>query len=84
MRPSLQSVLDAFGAGARSVDDIARRTGLDPELVRVAIDQLVALRRVDAAPLAGACPDDACGGCAVAACSTRGTPVALTLTRRPA
>lgn len=83
MRPSLRSVLDAFVDGARTVDDIAGRTGLDPELVRVALDQLVALRLVDSAPLSGACPDDACGGCAVDACTTRGAPVVLTLSRRP-
>ena len=54
MRTSLRSVLDAFVDGARTVDDIAARTGLDPDLVRVAIDQLVALRLVDSSPLAGA------------------------------
>ena len=83
MRTSLRTVLDAFVDGARTVDDLAARTGLDPDLVRVALDQLVALGLVDAAPLAGACPDDACGGCAVSACTTRGAPVALTLSRRP-
>jgi hypothetical protein len=84
MRTSLRTVLDAFADGARTVDDLADRTGLDPDLVRVALDQLVALRLVDSAPLAGACPDDACGGCAVSACTTRGAPVALTLSRPPA
>ncbi len=82
MRTSLRTVLDAFVDGARTVDDIAERTGLDPDLVRVAIDQLVALRLVDSSPLAGACPDDACGGCAVSSCTTR-SPVALTLSRGP-
>jgi hypothetical protein len=83
MRTPLRSVLDAFVDGARTVDELSARTGLEPDLVRVAIDQLVALRLVDSAPLAGACPDDACGGCVVAGCSTRGAPVVLTLARRP-
>ena len=52
MRTSLRTVLDAFVDGARTVDDLADRTGLDPDLVRVALDQLVALGLVDAAPLA--------------------------------
>ncbi|HET7900447.1 MAG TPA: hypothetical protein VFL59_04615 [Candidatus Nanopelagicales bacterium] len=76
---SLAAVLDSFTGGARTVDDLAERTGLGKDLVRVALDQLVALRLVDAAPLAGACPDDSCGGCPVATgCAG---PVALTLSR---
>ncbi len=82
MRSSLRSVLDAFAAGARTVDDLSARTGLEPDLVRVALDQLVALRLVDSSPLATDCPDDACGGCAVSSCGSRGAPVVLTLSRR--
>lgn len=83
MSGSLSTVLDAFADGARTVDDLAARTGMDRDLVRLALDRLIALRLVDAAPLAaGSCPDGGCGGCAAPgdpSCTTRGGLVVLTL-----
>ncbi len=84
---SLRSVRDAVAAGALTLDDLQRATGLDRELVRLALDRLVVLGELDAEPLAVGCPDDGCGGCSSAAssCSPRTgpVPVALTLRWRP-
>ena len=85
---SLHDVLSAFADGARTVDDLARRTDLDPELVRVALDQLVAIGLVESAAVAGgACPPNGCGACptpgATGCPPARGSLVTLTLGRRP-
>jgi hypothetical protein len=61
---SLRTVLDAFAAGAHTLDDVARSTGLDIELVRLAVDQLVTLGLVDAERVGAGCPDGGCGSCA--------------------
>ena len=61
----LQQVLDVVAAsdGTTTVDGIAERTGLDPDLVRVALHQLVALGRLGRDGMTLSCPDDGCGGC---------------------
>jgi hypothetical protein len=87
----LREVLDAFTSGALTVDDIARRTRLDRELVRVAIDQLVSLGLITSEQTSTSCPETACGGCSAPTgngCATggaaqRGGLVTLTLGRRP-
>ena len=60
---SLRAVLDAFAAGSPTLDDVARRTGLDIELVRLAVDQLVTLGLVDSERVSAGCPDGGCGTC---------------------
>jgi hypothetical protein len=85
----LTGVLAAFRAGTSSTDDLARATGLDRELVDVALDQLVALGMVSRSTLSTGCPEGGCGGCPVPTgqgCGSSGTPsrggvVALTLER---
>jgi hypothetical protein len=84
-------VLAELTAGAHTLDDVARRTGLDRDLVHAAVDQLVRLGRVDASTLATACPDSGCGSCSTSACGSRGTPapagrrpVLVALSVRPA
>jgi hypothetical protein len=82
---SLRSVLDAMASGAATVDELADRTGLDVDLVRVALDQLVALGRVTSDRAATACPPATCGGCSSPTghgCATGGLTT-LTLTTRP-
>lgn len=78
---SLQSVLDAMAQGARSVDELGAATGLDTDLVRLALDRLVALGRIERDRSALACPPAHCTGCAAptgSGCSTGGL-VTLTL-----
>ncbi|WP_289032688.1 FeoC-like transcriptional regulator [uncultured Arsenicicoccus sp.] len=60
----LQQVLAAFGSGARSLDEISRRTGLSRASVDAAVDHLVRMGRVEARELAAGCPDGGCGTCA--------------------
>jgi hypothetical protein len=94
-RPSapstLADVLAAFRAGAASTADLAVATGLDRELVAVALDQLVGLGLVTRSAVSSGCPEGGCGGCPAPTgqgCSTPGTPrrggvVTLTLSPRP-
>jgi len=70
----LRAVLAELTAGAHTLDDVARRTGLDRDLVHAAVDQLVRLGRVDASTLATACPDSGCGSCSASTCGSRGAP----------
>ena len=83
----LQQVLDIVAAsdGTTTVDGIAERTGLDPDLVRVALHQLVALGRLGRDGMTLSCPDDGCGGCTSSAttCGTAGRGSLVTLTLRP-
>jgi len=89
----LRAVLAELGAGAPTLDDVARRTGLARDVVAAAVDQLVRLGRVTSSTLATSCPDGGCGTCpAGSGCDGRGTPapsgrrpVLVTLSvRRPA
>jgi hypothetical protein len=68
------AVLAELEAGAPTLDDVARRTGLDRGLVAAVVDQLVRLGRVSASPLSSACPASGCGGCAASGCGAHGTP----------
>jgi hypothetical protein len=70
----LRAVLAELTAGAPTLDDVARRTGLDRDVVAAAVDQLVRLGRVSASTLSSTCPDDGCGGCTTSGCGARGRP----------
>lgn len=79
---SMRAVLDAFTAGARSRAELARATGLRPDAVDLAIEQLIRLGRLEAQALGSGCPDDGCGGCGTSAtCGAprRGGPVLVRL-----
>lgn len=87
---ALADVLREFTRGATTTDEIARVTGLDRELVAVALDQLVALGLVSRQSMSAGCPDGGCGGCpsstgpgcAARAARPRGGVVTLSLSRR--
>ncbi len=91
----LRAVLDALGQGRHTRADLARATGLSPDVVDAALEHLVRIGRVRAEHLGGGCPSSGCGGCASgradasAGCgapgpaSSRG-PIALTLVERRA
>lgn len=94
----LRSVLAAIEEGAASVDAVAGRTGLSPDVVRAGIDHLVRLGALEAKELAIGCPAGGCGSCAsgtrdgAAGCgadgpsSARSGPALITLSipvRRP-
>lgn len=64
MSGPLQRVLAAFDAGASTLDDIARRTGLRRDLVDMAVDQLRRTGHIEAAELTIGCPSGGCGTCA--------------------
>jgi hypothetical protein len=77
----LRAVLDAFAAGATSLTDVARRTGLDRDVVDAAVDHLVRMGRLSAGTLSTGCPDGGCGSCASgedgeAACGSTGPSAA--------
>ena len=88
---ALGDVLREFTRGAATTDEIARTTGLDRELVAVALDELVALGLVTRESMSSGCPDGACGGCPAPtghgcralAATPRGGVVTLSLSRRP-
>jgi len=64
MSSPLSAVLGAFTAGARSRAELARNTGLRPDVVDAAIEHLVRMGRLEAKELAGGCPTGGCGSCA--------------------
>lgn len=73
----LREVLAAVQAGAGSVPELVRRTGLDRDLVVMAIDRLVDLGRIRAQDLPG-CSGGGCGSCEAPCTPTPGTgPVLL-------
>ena len=61
-----RAVLDAVRNGVAPAQ-IARQTGLDPGLVTLALDRLVASGHLATTPLTGGCPEGAggCTGCPV-------------------
>ncbi len=91
----LRGVLAALELGRHTRADLARATGLSPDVVDAALEHLVRIGRVRAEHLGAACPSSGCGGCvsgradASAGCgapgpaSSRG-PIALTLVERRA
>lgn len=94
MTRPLNAVLDAFRAGAHSLDDIGERTELDRDVVEAAVDHLRRMGLVEAKELAMGCPGGGCGSCAsgradgTAGCgssgpsATRSGPVLVQLTLR--
>lgn len=60
----LTAVLAALGAGAHSLDEVARRCDLPLDTVRAAVDHLVRMGRLEAKELAIGCPTSGCGSCA--------------------
>lgn len=60
----LRAVLSAFADGASSLADVGVRTGLSGEVVKDAVDHLVAMGRIQARALAVGCPGGGCGSCA--------------------
>ena len=71
----LRAVLAELDAGAPTLDEVARRTGLPRDVVGAAVDHLVRLGRVTSSALSTACPDDGCGTCpAGSACDAHGAP----------
>ncbi|MDO8364515.1 MAG: hypothetical protein Q7V88_16610 [Actinomycetota bacterium] len=60
----LRSVLAAIDDGASTLDDIAHRTGLQPALVQLAVDELVRLGHLRAEALPLSCAQGACSTCA--------------------
>lgn len=74
----LRAVLDQFRAGAGSLDEVARRSGLRRDLVDAAVDHLVRTGHLRAEALTAGCPDGGCGSCPSAgdrsACATGTAP----------
>ena len=71
----LRAVLAELDAGAPTLDEVARRTGLRRDVVAAAVDHLVRLGRVTSSTLTSACPDTGCGVCPAGdGCGARGTP----------
>ncbi|MFN8125033.1 MAG: FeoC-like transcriptional regulator [Candidatus Nanopelagicales bacterium] len=60
---AVSAVLAQFETGATSLSAIAAATGLSTDLVRLAIDRLVARGRLTREQLDTGCPAEACGGC---------------------
>lgn len=79
-RRPLRAVLESIEAGTSSVADVAARTGLQPDVVRGAVDNLVRLGRLSAEAMAFGCPSGGCGSCA----SARGGTPACGLSRASA
>ncbi len=63
-RRPVSAVLEAFEAGAHSLDEIAGRCGLSRDVVDGAVDQLVRMGRLESKELALGCPSAGCGSCA--------------------
>ena len=82
----LQRVMDAIENGARGRTRIVQATGLSPDLVDMALEQLERLGMLSREEIGSGCPSGGCGSCpAVDGCvGTPGRgPVMLTLRRRP-
>lgn len=59
----LRAVLAELSAGTRTLHDLARRTGLDRDLVEAMVEQLVRLGRVRSSTLSPSCQVTRCRGC---------------------
>jgi hypothetical protein len=85
----LRAVLAEIEVGAGSMAVIAQRTGLDPGVVTMVVERLVASGHLSALRLQSGCPDDGCGtcpsgspgggGCGASGSGTRGGPVLISL-----
>ena len=60
----LTAVLQAFEAGCGTLDEVARSTSLDRDVVGAAVEHLVRIGRLHAGVLFVGCPDGGCGSCA--------------------
>lgn len=88
LRPT-RAVLAHIEAGAGSVAEIARRTGLDIGVVGLAVERLVSSGHLSAQKLQTGCPDGGCSACpsgtaagtrcGMGASSAGGGPVMLSL-----
>lgn len=69
------AVLAAYRAGAASVSEVGRRTGLRPDVVAAATEHLVRCGRLQSLDGRPGCPAQGCAGCAVArSCAGRRMP----------
>lgn len=66
----LRKVSDAIDAGAVTVTEIGRTTGLSSDLVRAALDHLLRMGALRAEELTAGCPPSGCTTCASAAPAT--------------
>ncbi|MBI1376835.1 MAG: hypothetical protein GC157_05040 [Frankiales bacterium] len=87
---ALGAVLTAVRGGAATPEDLSRATGLDRDLVAVALDTLTRLGHLERGTAPVGCPAGGCTGCAAPTghgCATPGAGsrglVMLTLGRRP-
>ncbi|HTY72978.1 MAG TPA: hypothetical protein VMI11_11220 [Actinomycetes bacterium] len=60
----VSAVLDAFGLGVRTLDEVCRCTGLPRDVVDAAVEYLVRSQRLRAEQLTSGCPSGGCGSCA--------------------
>ncbi len=89
-RRPLTEILAAFAAGAATPAEVARRTGLSPQVVSSGVEHLLRTGRLVAEPLSLSCPEQGCGACPTATSTaaaagglcTAATLVALRLTGR--
>lgn len=80
----LRVVLEEFEAGTRSLDLIAKQTGLRRDLVQAIVDHLLRTGHLRAEMLSFGCPAQGCGGCPVrAGCAVAASPGAPAATKRP-
>lgn len=61
-----RAVLTEIANGAATTADIARRTGLDPQVVDTAIQRLVATGHLDSQAMRLGCPPSGCRTCSQA------------------
>lgn len=88
---TLRDILDAFTRGLCTTHDIRSTTGLDRELVEIALDQLTVLGLVTRDSTNSGCPGGGCNSCNTPIdyrCATPGDArhrglVTLRLIRRP-
>lgn len=66
-----RAVLASIESGAGSITEIAERTGLDPGVVSLVIDRLVASGHLTAERMQTGCPD---GGCDICPSGSAGRP----------
>lgn len=64
MSGPLHAVLGAFEAGATTLAEVCKRTGLAREAVDGAVAHLRRMGRLDSKELAMGCPTGGCGSCA--------------------
>lgn len=63
MTTPVRAVLDAVTEGANTRAEVARRTGLDPDVADAAVDHLLRIGAIGSPSLKTACPTGGCAGC---------------------